>query len=467
MLEKTILSHLVFNEDYAKKVLPYIQKDYFNDPSYQTAYDIIQIYALKYNGFPTREAMLIDLDAREGVNEVVYNQTKDLISNLSVENTDQQWLLDQTEDFCKKRALFNAIRKSITIMDGKADMGTGAIPKLLQDALAVSFDNHIGHDYLDDAEARYEYYHTPDNRIPFGIDILNKATNGGVKKKTLNMIMAPTGVGKTMIMCHLAADYLASGLNVLYITLEMAEEEIAQRIDANLLDTPMAEVATLPKDMYDKKIARIKGKTAGKLIIKEFPTASAGVGHFRHLLNELRLKKNFFPDVIFIDYLNICTSTRMKMGGSINSYNYVKSIAEEIRGLAVEFEVPIWSATQTNREGFNTTDFDMDQTSESFGLPMTLDLMWAAIRTEEMDQMNQIMFKQLKSRYDDKAKMLRFVCGLDRDKMRLYEVEQSAQDDLTGTPFITDDMEKSVFDKSAFGQGVSDEKKKKWKKILV
>lgn len=471
MLESTILANLVYSEDYTRKVLPFLKAEYFVSPSDQLIFNLICEYTIKYNANPTREALSIELSDRDNVPEMVHAEAQGKIDELATEKHELQWLLDKTEEFCQKRAIFNAIARSIAIHNGETKESEGSIPSILADALAVSFDTHIGHDYVEDAEERYNFYHTKEDRVAFDIAILNKATNGGILKKTLNVLMAGTGVGKSLVMCHFAASYLLAGLNVLYITLEMAEERIAERIDANLLDIPIQELALMPKEVYDKKIARIKSKTTGKLIIKEYPTASASAGHFRHLVNELRLKKNFSPDVVFIDYINICTSSRIKAGANVNSYTMVKSIAEELRGLAIELKVPIWSATQTNREGFGNSDPGLENTSESFGLPMTVDFMLSAYRDEELDNLGQIRFKQLKSRYADKANLLHFVVGVERAKMRLYDVEQAAQDDISqggGTPFITDEMEQeSIFDKGSFGGRVSDEKRKGWKKIMI
>jgi len=462
LIENTILSHLVFNEEFSRKVLPFIRDDYFTNASESLVFNLITAFTLKFNKPPTREALKIELDNRDKVPEMLHKEAHVIIDNLSVEATNEEWLIEQTEQFCQKRALYNGIMKSIAIMDGSSPEGEGAIPRILTEALAVCFDPHIGHDYLPDSETRYEFYHKKEDRIPCDLDFFNKIMAGGVLRKTLNILLAGTGVGKTLVMCHLAAAYMMAGYNVLYITMEMAEERIAERIDANILDVPLDELKTIPKDMYDKKIARVRGKTSGRLIIKEYPTAAAGVGHFRHLTNELRLKKNFVADVIFVDYINICTSVRIKPGQNANSYTLVKSIAEELRGLAVELNVPVWSATQTNRAGFGDGDPGLDNTSESFGLPMTADFFLAAIRSEELDALNQIMFKQLKNRYDDMTKNLRFVCGVERSKMRLYDVEQSAQDGV-----VKDQPDVSVFDKGDFGNREIEDKKSKWKKINV
>ena len=380
-----------------------------------------------------------------------------IISELNVDpDTDKEWLIEKTEKFCQEKAIYNAIMESISIIDGKEKRDAGTIPELLSDALSVSFDPSIGHDFIDDSDSRWDFYHRVEERIPFDLDYLNKITKGGLPKKSLNIILAGTGVGKSLAMCHMASANLLEGKNVLYITMEMAEEKIAERIDANLLNVSLEELVNLPKQMYDKKIDRVKGKTSGKLIVKEYPTASAHVGHFRHLLNELRLKRQFIPDIIYVDYLNICMSHRIRTGSNVNSYTLIKSIAEELRGLAVEKNLPILSATQTTRSGYTNSDLGLEDTSESFGLPATADFMFALISTEELEDLNQIMVKQLKNRYNDPTLYKRFVLGVDRAKMRLYDVEQSAQGDILDGP---------VFDNTDFGERVEDEVKiKKGKK---
>jgi replicative DNA helicase len=462
MIETTIFSNLIYNEQYARKVIPFLKEEYFSDQSHKIIFKLIQEYVNKYNSFPSKEALAIDLSNKDGINQEVFNQSKEIISAFAEDKeTKLEWLSDQTEKFCQDKAIYNAIMSSIRILDdGDGKTSKGAIPQILSDALAVSFDTHIGHDFIEDANERYEFYHTKEDRIPFDLEYFNKITQGGLARKTLNVFMASTGVGKSLFMCHMAAANLVKGLNVLYITLEMAEERIAERIDSNLLDIPLDELKIIPKDMYDKKIARLKGKTKGKLIVKEYPTACAGSANFRHLLNELKIKKNFVPDVVYIDYLNICASSRVKMSASINSYTLVKAIAEELRGLAVEFNVPIISATQTNRSGYNNSDIDMTDTSESIGLPATVDFMAALISTEELQQINQIMVKQLKNRYSDPSFNKRFVLGIDKSKMRLYDVEQSAQEDILDGPvmdntkFGEEDYERSrpknKFDRSKF-----------------
>jgi archaellum biogenesis ATPase FlaH len=451
-IESAILGNLVFNEEYGRKVIPFLKDDYFTDQNDKTVFRLINEYVNKYNAFPSKEALAIDLSNKDGINEDTFKQTKELISALTADkDTKIDWLLDQTEKFCQDKAIYNAIMASIGILDdASGKTSKGSIPQILSDALAVSFDTHIGHDFLEDADSRYDFYHTKEVRIPFDLDYLNKATNGGLPKKTLNIALAGTGVGKSLFMCHCAASNLVGGKNVLYITMEMAEEKIAERIDANLLDTPIDQLAQLPKDVYEKKVARIRSKTQGKLIVKEYPTACAGSANFRHLLNELKIKKNFEPDVIYIDYLNICISSRIKNGANVNSYTLVKAIAEELRGLAVEFNVPIISATQTTRSGYSNSDVGLEDTSESFGLPATADFMFALIKqSDEMADLNQIVVKQLKNRYNDPGLFGKFIIGVDRSKMRLYNVEQSAQDDLLDGPRKKQE-DKSVFDNGKF-----------------
>ena len=426
-LEITILRNLIFNEDFTRKTLPFINEIYFPKREEKILFQEIDSFVQKYKNLPTKESILIELSNRKDINEDENRLVKELISQLNPEDVEQQWLLDTTEKFCKDRAVHNAVLDGIKILDKKDTKRTPeAIPGILADALAVSFDNHIGHDYIEDAEARFKYYHTKEKKYQFDLRYFNKITKGGVPSKTLNIALAGTGVGKSLFMCHCASAYLAQGLNVLYITLEMAEERIAERIDANLLDTTIDDLHALPKDLYDSKILKVKNKTNGQLIIKEYPTASAHSGHFRALFNELALKKSFRPDVVFIDYLNICASARFK-GGNISSYFYIKAIAEELRGLAVEFNVPIFSATQTTRTGFVSTDIGLEDTSESFGLPATADFMFALMSNEELEQLGQMKVKQLKNRYNDPAINRSFIVGVDRAKMKLYDVENVAQ----------------------------------------
>lgn len=430
--EHLILNNLLHDEDYARRTLPYLKSDYFSDRTERIVYEQLDAFINKFNALPSREALTIEVSNLTNINDKDYTSLNEYISTLvKVEEDDKQWLVDTTEKFCQEKALYNAIMESISIIDDKEGRkDKGAIPEILSDALSVSFDPNVGHDFIDNASDRYDFYHKVEERVPFDISKLNDITKGGVPKKSLNIILAGTGVGKSLAMCHMATANLMDGKNVLYITMEMAEEKIAERIDANILNVTLDDLKQMPRQSYEKKMERVKGKTSGKLIVKEYPTAAAGVGHFRHLLNELRLKKSFKPDIIYIDYLNICASARMKMGASINSYTYIKAIAEELRGLAVEMNVPIWSATQTTRSGYGNSDVGLEDTSESFGLPATADFMMAVIASEELEQLNQVMIKQLKNRYGDPNNNKRFVVGIDRAKMRLYDVEESAQDDL-------------------------------------
>ena len=453
MIEKLILSNLLSNEEYGRKAIPFLKSEYFVERSIKALYDGVNEFVNKYNKFPNKEALLIELDENKEISSY-YNDVSVLIGELEEKpNENIDWLIDQTEKFCQDKAIYNAIMKSIQILDSDKDkLGKGAIPQILSDALSVSFDSHIGHDFFEDAAARYEYYHRKEEKVPFDLDYFNQITKGGLPNKSLNVILAGTGVGKSLAMCHFAAANLAAGMDVLYITLEMAEEKIAERIDANLLNVSLDELGLLPRDSYDKKMERLLSNTKGKLIVKEYPTASAGAGHMRHLLNELKVKRNFTPRIIYIDYLNICSSSRLKYGANVNSYTYIKAIAEELRGLAVEFDVPIVTATQTTRSGFTSSDLGLEDTSESFGLPATADFMIALISSEELQDLNQIMVKQLKNRYSDPTKHRRFVVGVDKSKMKLYDVEQSAQQD------IVDDG--PVFDKSDSGLRIKSEKGK-------
>ena len=430
-IETTILRNLVFDEDYSRKVIPFIQPDYFEQKSERIIFEEIAQFIIKYSSAITIEALNIEVENRTDINESEIKEIRDVNSSLNNSPVDKQWLLDITEKWCRDRAIYIALMESIHIADGNDDKkNRDAIPNILSEALAVSFDNNIGHDYLQNYEERYEYYHKKEDKIEFDLEYFNKITKGGLPNKTLNIALAGTGVGKSLFMCHHASSVLLQGRNVLYITMEMAEEKIAERIDSNLLNVPIQQLTDLPKGMFDKKITSLAKRTQGTLIIKEYPTAAAHSGHFKALLNELSLKKSFKPDIIFIDYLNICASSRYKANSSINSYTYIKSIAEELRGLAVETNLPIVSATQTTRSGFANSDVDLTDTSESFGLPATADLMFALISTEELETMNQIMVKQLKNRYNDPTMNKRFVVGIDRAKMRLYDVEQSAQEDI-------------------------------------
>ena len=434
----TILSNLLYDEVYARKVLPFIRDEYFEERTDRVVFQQIAEYIKSYDGLPTKEVLHIEAEKRDDLTQDEFSLVENLIDALQESPSERVWAEDTTESWCKERAIYLALMKSIQIADGQDEKHSNdAIPDILKDALSVGFDQHVGHDYIDDSEGRYEYYHRKENKIEFDLEMFNKITAGGVSNKTLNIALAGTGVGKSLFMCHYASSVLLQGKNVLYVTCEMAEEKIAERIDANLLNTNIKEVAELPKTIFEKKVNKLREKTQGKLIIKEYPTASAHVGHFRSLLSELKLKKNFIPDIIFIDYLNICASSRYRTAVNVNSYNYVKAIAEELRGLAVEFDVPIFSATQTTRSGFTSTDPDLTDTSESFGLPATADLMIALISSDELEELGQIMVKQLKNRYNDPTYNKRFVVGIDRPKMRLYDCEQEAQDDILDTSVDT------------------------------
>ena len=429
-IENKILSNLIFDEDYMRKVIPFIKDVYFDNVSEKTIFQEILDFVNEYDGLPSKSVLTIEVENRKDLSEDMFKECVTIIDSFSDEKVDQDWLVNSTEKWCKERAVYLALMESVKIADGKDEKkNRDAIPSILSDALSVSFDDHIGHDYFGDAQSRYEFYHLKEDKIKFDLDMFNKITKGGLPRKTLNIALAGTGVGKSLFMCHQAASCLMEGKNVLYITLEMAEERIAERIDANLFNVDIKSIIELPKPMYDTKVEKIVKKTHGKLIIKEYPTASAHAGHFRALLNELHLKKSFTPDIIFIDYLNICSSSRYK-GTIVNSYTFVKAIAEELRGLAVEANLPIVSATQTTRSGFGSTDVDLTDTSESFGLPATADFMFALISTEELETLNQIMVKQLKNRYNDPTMFKRFVVGIDRSKMKLYNVEDSAQKNI-------------------------------------
>lgn len=441
--EVLILRNLIYNEKYARRVLPYLQAAYFTDRVERTLFETIAAYIIEYNNRPSKEAVVIQLNDNSFLSEDEFKQANAVL-NYCEERKDEpnteEWLLDHVEQFCKDKAIYNAIMDSIRIIDGKKEkLSRNAIPEILSEALSISFDPHIGHDFIENADDRYEFYHTVEAKVPFDLEYFNKVTNGGLSNKTLNICMAGTGVGKSLFMCHYAASALADGKNVLYITCEMAEERIGERIDANLMGLTIDDVRELPKILYDKKMERIKQKCKGKLIIKEYPTATANVSHFRHLLSELRLKKNFKPNIIFIDYLNICASARFSANANVGMYTYVKAIAEELRGLAVEYNVPIMSATQTNRSGFNSSDVGLEDTSESFGLPATADFMFAMIRTDDLDALGQVLFKQLKNRYNDLASNRKFVVGMDRPKMKLFDVAQVAQSTLTDSGQVPDE----------------------------
>jgi len=443
-LETTILNNLFFQEDYTRKVLPFLKEEYFGLRTEKILFKEVYKFVEKYNNLPTKESILIELSQRKDINEEEHNTLKDYVNSITKLDSDPQWLLDTTERFCKDKAVHNAVLDGIKILDKKDSKRTPeAIPSILADALAVSFDQHIGHDYIDDADDRFKWYHTKETKYQFDLDYMNRITKGGVPSKTLNIALAGTGVGKSLFMCHCASAYLAQGLNVLYITLEMAEERIAERIDANLLDVTMDDLHTMPKDLYDNKMEKIRQKTGGKLIIKEYPTASAHAGHFRALFNELALKKSFKPDVVFIDYLNICASSRFK-GGNIGSYFYIKAIAEELRGLAVEFNVPLFSATQTTRTGFMSTDIGLEDTAESFGLPATADFMFAIISNDDLEALGQLKIKQLKNRYNDPGINRSFIIGVDRAKMRLYDVGQQAQNIVDSNQKEEEPKEKDI-----------------------
>ena len=430
-IETTILRNLVFNENYSRKVIPFIQPNYFDQRTEKVIFQEVVNFIVKYGSSITIEALNIEVENRTDLTEGEIKEIRDITKILNDSPVDGQWLLDTTEKWCRDRAIYLALMESITIADGQDEKkNRDSIPNILSNALAVSFDNNIGHDYLQNYEERYEFYHKKEDKIQFDLDYFNKITKGGLPNKTLNIALAGTGVGKSLFMCHIAASALLQGKNVLYITLEMAEERIAERIDANLLNVPIQQLVELPHKTFETKVSNLSKKTQGSLIIKEYPTASAHSGHFKALLNELALKKSFKPDIIFIDYLNICASSRYKSNFSVNSYSYIKAIAEELRGLAVEANVPIVSATQTTRSGYGSSDVELTDTSESFGLPATADLMFALISTEELEQLGQLMVKQLKNRYNDPTIYKRFIVGIDRAKMRLYDCEQTAQKDI-------------------------------------
>ena len=424
-VESTILRNLLCSEDFYRKVVPFIKPDYFQDMSERVIFEEIHDFSTKYDKIPTKEVLNIGLQQRTDLNDDTFKTATNLVENLNDEWVDTEWLLDSTEKWCQERAVYNALLQSIKIADGGDEkLDKGAIPSILQDALAVSFDEYIGHDYVDQALDRYAYYHKDELKMPFDLEKFNLVTKGGLPNKTLNIALAGTGVGKSLFMCHMASACLSQGKNVLYITMEMAEEKIAERIDANLLNVNIKDIGAIPEQLFTSRVGEIGRKTQGKLIIKEYPTASAHVGHFKGLLSDLNLKKDFKPDIIFIDYLNICASARYR-GAIVNSYTYVKGIAEELRGLAVEQDLPIVSATQTTRSGFGSSDPSLEDTSESFGLPATADFMFALVSNEELEQSGRIMVKQLKNRYNDPTFFKRFTVGIDRAKMKLYNVEDS------------------------------------------
>ena len=430
-IEFLVLRNLLHNEEYLRKVIPFIKADYFQDFNQKIVFEEIMSFVSEYNEVPSKEVLGIEVEKRKDINDTSYKEISKLISYLDDEPAEREWLENTTENWCRERAIYMALMESISIADGQDEKKQpDAIPSILSEALAVSFDNHVGHDYLQDYAERFDLYNKKEERIAFDLEFFNKITKGGLPNKTLNIALAGTGVGKSLFMCHVASSVLLQGKNVLYITLEMAEEKIAERIDANLLNIPVQQLTDIPRQMFESKVTKLSEKTQGSLIIKEYPTAAAHSGHFKGLLNELALKKSFKPHIIFIDYLNICASSRYRAGSNVNSYSYIKAIAEELRGLAVETDVPIVSATQTTRSGYSNSDVDLTDTSESFGLPATADLMFALISTEELEEVNQIMVKQLKNRYNDLNRNKRFVIGIDRSKMKLYDCDQSAQDDI-------------------------------------
>jgi replicative DNA helicase len=462
-IEKVILENLLSNEPFVRRVLPFIKEEYFQERTDKAIYRVIQEFFSKYNTLPSIDAVKIGLSERSDLTQNEFDSIDTKIQAYDlVTKQDENWLVDETEKFCKDKAIFNAILESVHIIEGKSkDKTVNALPSILSDALAVSFDNNIGHDYLKDAEKRYDFYHTVEQRIPFDLDYMNQITNNGTPQKTLNVVIAGTGVGKSLFLCHHAANCLMQNKNVLYITCEMAEERIAERIDANIMDITLDDLKQLPKEMYAKKLFNATRGVSGKLIVKEYPTGTSNVNHFRHLLEELKLKRKFIPDIIFVDYLNICASSRFK-AAMVNSYTYVKGIAEELRGLAVEQNVPIFTATQTNRDGYTNTDLGLENTSESFGLPQTADFMFAMIRTEDLDKMDQVMVKQLKNRYNDLASNRKFILGINRSKMKLFAVDESAQVGLVGAgaedEVVTrDDKFNSKFKRKGFG-----DKAKNW-----
>ena len=440
-LEQTILKNLVHNETFSRKVLPYIKSEYFTEVDERTVFEQVQTYFLKFSTPPTTEALLIDLDANDELSDNILGSAKLVVGGFTSfeEDTPEEWLTGETEKWCQDRAIYLALMDSIEVVDKKSQRSTGEIPELLKDALSVTFDANVGHNVLEDAESRHDFYTTEEEKIPFDLEYFNKITKGGLPNKTLNICLAGTGVGKSLFMCHCASAHLLMGKNVLYITMEMAEERIAERIDANILNIPTKDLPEMSKSMFGKKIDKLKDKTKGIVFIKEYPTAAAHAGHFRHLLQELEIKKDFKPDIIFIDYLNICASQRIRPGQGANSYTLVKSIAEELRGVAVECDVPIMSATQTTRSGFGSTDIGLEDTSESFGLPATADLMFALITSEELEELDQLVVKQLKNRYNDPTIFKRFVIGVDRARMKLYDVEQEAQEELVDGEMLIDD----------------------------
>lgn len=454
MLEKTILSNLIYNEEFCRKVFPYIKEEYFDENSYKRIFSTFSEYVNVYKEPPSIEALKISIDKRTDLNEQSYKDINEVIDQFQIdEKTNPDWLISETERFCQDKDLYNSIRKAILILDGQdKEYDKGAIPKLLSESLGISFDTHIGHDFLEDFDARFDYYHRKEERLPFDIELMNKITKGGLPRKSMTVLLATTGGGKSLVKCHMAASNLLFGKNVLYITMELAEEEVSRRIDANILDVTLDELMDMPKDVYEKKINRIKGKTTGKLIVKEYPTGSAHTGHFRHMLNELRLKKNFVPDVIFVDYLNICASARVKGAAAGNSYTLVKSIAEEVRGLAMEFDCAIVTSSQFNRSGYDNSDVDLTNTSESMGITHTADAIFALITSEELESLGQLMIKQLKNRWGDLSYYRRFVIGIERAKMKLFNLEDVAQTGIHSETSYGNNEDKPVFDKTSFSE---------------
>lgn len=461
MIEKTVLSNLVFNDDYYRRVYPYIKGEYFDDSNIKKVFDTYSEYVDEYKSPPSIEALKISLDKRKDMNEDSYQNVMSAVDGLQRDHdTDIDWLVKETEKFCQDKDLFNSIRKAILVIDGEdKEMDKGALPELLSKSLSISFDSSIGHDYIEDYESRYEFYHRKEERLPFDIDLLNKVTKGGLPRKSMTVLLATTGGGKSLVKCHMAANYLLQGKNVVYITMEMAEERIAERIDANMMDTSLDDLKIMTRDVYEKRMSRIKGKSKGKLVVKEYPTGSAHAGHFRHLLNELKMKKNFVADVIFIDYLNICSSARVKGAAAANSYTLVKSIAEEVRGLAMEFNCAVVTSSQFNRDGYGNSDVDLTNTSESMGITHTADCILGLITSEELDSYGQLMIKQLKNRWGDLSYYRRFVVGIDRSKMQIFDLEASAQNGIgqgqsaaaNTAPKPSVSIDDPVFDKGAFG----------------
>jgi replicative DNA helicase len=458
LLEQTIISNLLYNDDFSRKVTPYIKNEYFEDPSARVLFDSFSNYMSEYKEPPSIEALRVLLDLRKDLNEDSFKDVLKVVAELKIDKaTNQEWLLSETEKFCQNADLHNSIRKAIIILDGKdKEMDKGSIPKLISDSLGISFDTHIGHDYLADAEERYDFYHRKEERIPFDVDILNKITKGGLPRKSLTILLATTGGGKSLVKCHMAATSFMHGKNVLYISSEMPEERIAERIDANLLNVTLDQLMDMPRDVFQKKIKRIRDKQPGQLIFKEYPTGTGHAGNFRHLLNDLRLKKNFIPDIIFVDYLNICASSRIKGAAAANSYTLVKSIAEEIRGLAMEFNCPIVSSSQFNRGAYDSSDVDLTNTSESMGIAHTADCILGLISSEELESLGQIMIKQLKNRWGDLGFYRRFVVGINRSKMRIFDLEENVQTGVNNeTSSVFKDKvqkDKPAFDNTKFGE---------------